>query len=119
MFSNEVHELIYCLGFGDVEPDRCFADVKIDLAGCSAHVTEIRVGHLTGAVDDAAHDGDFHAFEVLGARLDSSGNGLQVEKGATAGRAGDVVGFKGAEPGCLKDVIGKTQGLARAGLAAN
>ncbi len=34
------------------------------------HVAVIGVGHLAGAVHDAAHDADLHAFEVIGAFAD-------------------------------------------------
>ena len=44
-----------------------FADVEVDLAGRAADVAEIGVGHFAGAVDDAAHDGNFDPFQMLGA----------------------------------------------------
>ena len=48
------------------------ADVEVDLAGRAADVAEVRVGHFARAVHDAAHDGDLHALEMLGARFDAA-----------------------------------------------
>lgn len=42
---------------------------------------KVGVGHLSGAVDDAAHDGDGHARQVAGALPDLVGHLLQVCKG--------------------------------------
>ena len=68
----------------------CFADVEIDLAGRAADVTEIGVGHFTGAVHDATHDGDLHALEMRSGGPDPRGGGLQVEQRAAATRARHV-----------------------------
>ncbi len=74
--ADEVDEAIDGFDFGDVELHRGLADVEIDFVGGAADVAEIGVGHFAGAVDDAAHDGDFDAFQVLGALLDAGGDGL-------------------------------------------
>ena len=38
--------------------------IEIDLPGRAADVAEVRIGHLAGPVDDAAHDGDGDARQV-------------------------------------------------------
>ena len=119
MFFDEIHQAVHGFRFGDVELDRCFADVEVDLAGCAADVAEIRVRHLTGAIYDAAHDGNLDSLEMLGARLDAAGHGLEVEQRPTAGRAGDIIGLKGTATRRLQDVVGQAQRLARARLTAD
>ena len=119
MLADEVHEAVHGIGFGDVELDGGLADVEVDLAGRAAHVAEVRVRHLAGAVHDAAHDGDLHAFEVLGAGLDARGDGLEVEERAPAARAGHVVGLEAAATGGLEDVVGEAQAHAGTTLATH
>jgi hypothetical protein len=99
--------------------DGVLADVEIDLVGRAADVAEIRVGHFAGAVDDAAHDGDFHALEMLRARLDARGDGLQIEQRPPARRAGHVIGLETAAAGRLQNIVGQPQALSAAGFAAN
>src|SRR5450432_2215566 len=91
VFLDEVHETLHGLGFGDVELDRRLADVEIDLVWRTSHVTKIRVRHFAGAVHDAAHDGNLHALEMLRARLDTRGDGLQIEQRPPATRTCDVI----------------------------
>ena len=117
VFADQVLEALDGFGFGDVEFHRGLADVEVDLAGRAADVAEIGVGHFAGAVDDAAHDGDFDALEVDGGRLDARGGGLQIEERAAAGGAGDVIGLEDAGAGRLEDVVGEAQRLAGRGFA--
>ena len=70
----------------------------------SANVAVIGISHFAGSVYNAAHDGDFDAFEVFGAAFDSGGDGLQVEQGATAGWASDIIRLEGAAARGLEDV---------------
>ena len=98
--------------FGNVEFHRRLADVEVDLAGRAADVAEIGVGHFAGAVDDAAHDGDLHALEVVGRGLDAGGGGLEIEERAAAGGAGDVIGLENAAAGRLQDVVGEPERCA-------
>jgi hypothetical protein len=95
------------VGLGDVVLDAVRPDVEVDFAGGAADVAEVGVGHLAGAVHDAAHDGDFHALEVAGLGADALGGGLQIEEGAAAARAGDEFGLRDARPGALEDVVGE------------
>ena len=97
----------------------CLADVKVDLARRAAHVAEIRVRHFAGAVHDAAHDGDLHALEMLRARLDARGDGLQIEQRPPAARARDVIGLEAAATGGLQNIISQPQRLSAARFAAN
>ncbi len=116
VFADEVHEAFDGFVFGDVEFDGGFADVEVDFAGGAADVSKVGVGHFARAVDDAAHNGDFDAFEVGGAGFDAGGDGLEVEEGASAGRAGDVVGLEAAAAGSLEDVVGELECGAGGGL---
>ena len=56
----------------------------------ASHIAKIRVGHLTGSVYDATHDGDLHPFQVIGNRPDLRGCFLEVEQGSAATQATDV-----------------------------
>ena len=79
VLADEVLEALDGFGFGDIEFHRGLADVEIDLAGGAADVAEIGVGHLAGAVDDTAHDGDFDTLEMEGGGLDAGGGALEIE----------------------------------------
>src|SRR5204863_2831381 len=39
--------------------------IQGDLSGTTAHITKIRIGHFAGAIYNATHDGDLHAFEMV------------------------------------------------------
>lgn len=119
VLAYEVDETLDGFGFGDVEFHGGFADVEVDLSGSAADVAEIGVGHFTGTVDDAAHDSDAHALEVSGRCADFLGGGLEIEKGAAAGRAGDVIGFEDAGACGLQDVVGEAKGLTRGSFSAH
>ena len=55
--------------------------MRTGVPGAGKTLAEVGVGHLAGAVDDAAHDGDFYALEVDGGFLDAGGGALEIEKG--------------------------------------
>ena len=112
VFADEVYEAIDGLGLGDVEFYGCLADIEVDLAGGAADIAEVGIGHFAGAVYDAAHDGDFHTFEVARSDFDSRGGFLEIEKGAAAAWAGDIVGFENADTSGLKGVVGYAERLA-------
>jgi hypothetical protein len=94
VFADEVDEAVDGFGFGDVEFDGLLPDVEIDLSRRATDVTEIGVGHFAGAIHDATHDRDLHAFEMLRAVFDAGGDGLEIEKRAPARWARDVIGFE-------------------------
>ena len=108
--ADELDEAVVGLGLGDVVLDALLADVEVYLAGGAADVAEVGVGHFAGPVDDAAHDGDFDAFEVSGLGADALGGALEVEEGAAAAGAGDEFGFGDAGAGALEDVVGELGG---------
>ena len=111
VFFDEVDEAFDGFAFGDVELHGGLADVEIDLLGSAADVAEVGVGHFTGTVDDAAHDGDAHAFEMTRGGADFLRGGLQVEECAAAAGTSDVVGLENAYAGGLQDVVADAQSL--------
>ena len=80
MFLDQIDEAVHRFGFGNIEFDRLFANVKIDLAGRTADITEIRIRHFAGSIHDATHDRDLHAFQVRRARLDPRRHRLQIKQ---------------------------------------
>src|SRR5690606_24817472 len=109
---DEVDEALDGLVFGDVELHRFPAYVEVDLAGGSADVAEVGVGHFTGTVDDAAHHRDAHALEMAGGLADLLGGRLQVEESTTAARTGHVVGFENAGSRRLEDIVAEPERLS-------
>jgi len=67
------------------------ASVQVNRAGAGAYVPIVGVGHFAWAVDDAAHNGDFEAFEVACTSPDAGRDFFQVEEGASTRRASDVI----------------------------
>src|SRR5690606_38267603 len=51
-------------------------DALVDVVGSASHIAEVRVGQLSGSVDDAPHDGDGNGLEMGGALADLVGRGL-------------------------------------------
>jgi hypothetical protein len=115
VLADQVDETIDGLGLRDVEFDCGFTDVEIDLTWCAADVAEIGIRHFARAIDDAAHDGDFDAFEMFGAVFDAGGDRLEVKEGAAAAGAGHVVGLEAPAAGGLEDIEGQAQALSRPG----
>ncbi len=109
---NQFDQLLVGLLGGDVFLDAVLPDVEVDAARTAADVAEVGVGHLAGAVDDAAHDRDLDPLEVLGLRFDALGGLLQVEERAPAGGAGDELGLADAQAARLQDVEGQARRLA-------
>ena len=113
---DEVDESVEGLVGGDVVFNAGFADVEVDFVGGSSDVAEVGVGHFSRAVDDATHDGDGDAFEVVGFSSDALGDALEVKEGASTTGAGDKFGFGDACSCSLKDVVGEGYGLFEVGL---
>jgi len=101
VFADEVYQSIDGFVFRDIETDWFLAHVEVDLVGSPTHVAEVGVSHLTRTINDAAHDGDFHAFEVLRPSFDARGDRLQIEQRASATRAEHLKGVKIAIMGCI------------------
>jgi hypothetical protein len=74
VFADEVYQSIDGFVFRDIKTNRLLAHVEVDLVGSPAHVAEVGIRHLTRTINDAAHDGDFHAFEVLRPGFDARGD---------------------------------------------
>src|SRR5208283_1979271 len=94
MLADQVHQAVHGFRLGNVELHGRLADVKVDLARRAPDVPEIRVRHFARAVDDAAHDRNLDALEMLGARFNAAGDGLQVEERATARGARYVISLE-------------------------
>src|SRR5712692_4738322 len=101
MFSNKIHEAIDRFGLQNVKLNRRLAHVQIDLSGRAADVPKIGVCHLAGPVDDATHNSDFDALEMLRSCLDAGSDGLEIEQCTATGGASNVIGLEGAAAGCL------------------
>ena len=56
---DEGEELLDGFFLRDVLEDALFASIEGYAVSSCAHITVIGVRHLTGTVDDTAHDGDF------------------------------------------------------------
>src|SRR5437762_13275192 len=119
MLAHQIHEAIHGFRFGDVEFHGGLADVEIDLAGRAADVTEIRVGHFSGSIHNATHDGDLHALEMPRPFFDASGDGLEIEERSNARWTGDEIGFETATTRGLQNVIRQPQRLTVTRLASN
>lgn len=80
-------------------------DEDLALAVAAGH-TEVGLTGFTGTIDDAAHDGDaqrnFHAFET---GRDLVRQGVDVDLGASAGRAGDDLELAWLEVEALQDLV--------------
>ena len=93
--------------------------VEVNLVRGAAHVAEIGIAHLTGAVHDAAHDGDFDAFQVTGSLADAGGGFLNIVMRAATGRAGNVLRLAQAHTGGLQDIEAQARSLVGVGFAAH
>src|SRR4051812_11799365 len=109
MFLDQIDQALHRVLLGDIEFDRRLADVEIDFSGRSADVPEICIGHLTGPVHNATHDGNLHALEMLRPRLNSSGNGLKVKQSAPATGTGYIIGLERTASSRLQNIVGQTQ----------
>ena len=64
---------------GDRLFDHLLTPVQRNFVFTDSNVTVISVRHFSGSVDDAAHDPDFEAFQVVGAFTNRGRGFLQVE----------------------------------------
>jgi hypothetical protein len=87
--------------------DALLADVEVHLTGRAADVAEVGIGHLAGAIDDAAHDRNLDALEMAGLALNALRRLLQIEKRPAAGGAGDELGLREAHPCSLQQIEGQ------------
>ena len=103
----QVNQFVNRAFCGDIAFDDVFALVERDFAGATAYIAVIGVGHFTRAVDNAAHNANFDAFEVVGVVSNQGGGFLQIEQGAPARWAGYVFGFGDAGARGLQDAEGR------------
>ena len=103
----QVNQFVNRAFCGDIAFDDVFALVERDFAGTTAHIAVIGVGHFARAVDYAAHNANFDAFEVVCVASNQGGGFLQIKQGAPARRAGYVFGFGDAGARGLQDAEGR------------
>lgn len=101
----EVDEFLDSLFLGDSGFDDLSFSVEGDFASGGSDVSVVGVGHFSGAVDDASHDGDVEAFEVAGGVPDFIEDGGEIEFSASARGAGDVFDLGFAEAAGLEDFV--------------
>src|SRR5437762_3407714 len=94
MLSHQVHKTVDGFDFGDVEFDRGFSDVEVDLSRRSADIPKIGVRHFARTIHNTTHDGDLHSLKMLRALFDSSSDGLKIEQRPATGWASDVIRFE-------------------------
>ena len=66
-------------------------------------ITVVGISHLTGTIDDTAHDSDLQALHVLRGLTDLRDGVAEVIEGAAAAGAGDILRLRRAQPGSLED----------------
>src|SRR5580692_10224414 len=100
-FPEQVDQLFH----RDSAVDRPFYDIlafiECNLTWSAAYIAEIGVCHFPGAVDDATHDSDLHAFQVVGHAPDLFRRFLEIEQGPATGGTGNVFGLANAGAGRL------------------
>ena len=110
MFPNEVDEGMDGFVFGDIPANHLLFFVQRDFSGPGADVPIVGVRHFTRAVDDAAHDANFDAFQVMRHRSDFGCGFLKVKQRPATTRTTDVFSFADARPCGLE--YGKRHGVA-------
>ena len=81
--------------------------IEANLATTGTDVAVVRIRHLTGTIDDAAHNTNFQTYQMTGGSLDLGYGLLQVVERTTTARAGDILCLGELNAGSLKDAIGK------------
>ena len=79
MRFDQLDQPLFGLLLRDFSLDASLADIEIDLSRSGADITEVGIGHLPRAVDNAAHNGNFDPGKVSRAASDPLGNLLQVK----------------------------------------
>src|SRR5690606_33600868 len=93
----EIDEFIHGDFRRNIALDDFLAFVQGDLTDTATDIAEVGVCHLTRTVDDTAHDGDLHTFEVVCTLSDHGCGLLQIEEGTTATWTADIF--------CLGDTL--------------
>src|SRR5581483_3486965 len=103
---DERDQLLHAPLLRDIRFDLLAPAIERDLAARLAYIAVIGIGHLAGAVDDAAHHGDADvAAKMGGGRLDLGVDRRQVELGAPAGGTGDELDFGAAQAQRLQNIV--------------
>lgn len=105
MFFDELDKFIDGIDLRNIIFNTFFSYVKINLTWGAADVAEIGVCHFARAVNDATHDGDGDADEVICFGSDGLGGFFEVEEGAAAGWTSDEFCFGYTMLGGLEDGI--------------
>src|SRR3984957_10410347 len=96
-FLEQVDQLFHRDSAVDRPFDDILAFIECNLACSAAYITEIGVCHFSGAVDDATHDRDLYAFQMVRDRPNPCGRLLEVEESTTTAGTGDI--FRSRDPG--------------------
>ena len=89
----------------DARLDDLPAAVEGDQPAALADVAVVRVRHLAGAVDDAAHHRDVQPLQVAGGVAYLVEDGGQIELRAAAAGAGDELDLRPAQAERLQDLV--------------
>ena len=99
--------MFYGLFFGDVLLYTFFLTVETDLSTTGTYIAVVGIGHLSGAIDNTAHNSNLQALHIFRGFLDALDSGAQViERAATTG-AGDIFGLGEFYTGGLEYGIGE------------
>eukprot|EP00955_Chlamydomonas_euryale_P022496 237733-Chlamydomonas_euryale.AAC.2 len=88
---DQLHQRVGCAHHRDAALHHLLAHIQINLAGRAAHVAKISVRHLSGAVNNAAHDRNRNAGQVARLGADLLRDVLQVKERAATRGARDVL----------------------------
>ena len=94
--------MVDSLLLGYVFLDTLLASVERHTVDAGSYISVVGIGHLSGSVDDAAHDANLEPLHVAGGLLDAGYGGAQVVEGAPAARAGDILGLADAQTRSLE-----------------
>ena len=89
----------------DILEDALFASIEGDALSSGSHVAVIGVRHLTGTVDDTAHDGNLETFILRGCFLHFRNGFLEIEERTSATRAGDILRLINTHARGLQDIL--------------
>ena len=85
--------MFYGLFFGDVLLNTFFLTIETDLSTTGTYIAVVGIGHLSGAIDNTAHNTYLQSFHILRSFLDTLDSGAQVIERATTTGAGDILGL--------------------------
>ena len=104
--GDQIDQPVDSLGGFDAFVNDFLAAVEGDFVWTDTDVAVVGIRHFAGTVDDAAHDSNFDAFEVLGALADPCGRFLQVKQRSSTAWTTDIFRLGDAQATCLKNAEG-------------